>query len=202
MDRLRNHLIGWVLVGAILASLPVYRAALQPRYEWGLFGVTGTGMSAAYPVVLVAAIWAWVTVVLGHRAPGRPFPEMLITWNGLVFSSMLWSAFLHGADMRLRGDALGMDIPLAWIGPALTGVLLGASVYWILRRSGNVAVARWRPRGKLVLALALALTPVIAVLFIQGDGRLHTHFDRAAVILVISQGLVAGAALAPARDKH
>jgi hypothetical protein len=56
MEGLRNHLTGWVLVGAVLASLPAYRAALQPDYEWGLFGVTGTGMSASYAVVLVAAI--------------------------------------------------------------------------------------------------------------------------------------------------
>ena len=131
MDRLRNHLTGWVQVGAILAALPVYRATRQRRYEWGLFGVTGTGRSGGYTVVLVAAIWAWVTVTLGHRAPGRPFPQMLIAWNGLMFVSMVWSAYLHGSEMRLRGDAMGLDIPLAWMGPTLTGALLAASVYWL-----------------------------------------------------------------------
>jgi hypothetical protein len=122
---------------------------------------------------------------------------MLIAWNGLVFVSMVWSAYLYGSDMRLRGDALGMDIPLAWIGPALTGALLAASVYWAVRRPRIAPIARWRPHGKLVLAVASALAPVICVLFRQGDGRLHTDFDRAAVILVIAQGLLAGAALAP-----
>ena len=200
MDRLRNHLTGWVLVGAILAALPVYRAALQPRYEWGLFGVTGTGMSGGYAVVLIAAIWAWVTVTLGYRAPGRPFPRMLIAWNGLMFVSMVWSAYLHGSEMRLRGDAMGLDIPLAWMGPTLTGALLAASVYWASRRPATEPVARWRPRRKLVLAVPSALAPVICMLFLQGDGRLHTNFDRAAVILVIAQGLLAGMALAPARD--
>jgi len=185
-----------------LAALPVYRAALQPRYEWGLFGVTGTGMSAGYAVMLVAAIWAWVTVALGHRAPGRPFPQMLIAWNGLMFVSMVWSACLHGSNMRLRGDALGMDIPLAWIGPALTGALLAASVYWALRRPGIVPDARWRPHGKLLLVVASALAPVICVLFRQGDGRLRTDFDRAAVILVIAQGLLAGVALVPKGSGH
>ncbi|MDX1981251.1 MAG: hypothetical protein SFV51_13350 [Bryobacteraceae bacterium] len=198
MDRIRSHLTGWVLVGAILASLPAYRAALQPRYEWGIFGVAGTGMSAGYAGVLAAVIWAWATVAFGHRAPGRPFPEMLVAWNAFVFLSMVWSAYRHGSDMRLRGDALGMNIPLFWIGPALTGALLAASVYWAIRRPRSTTIVRWQPRGKLMLALALALGPVICVLFRQGDGRTHTDFDRAAVILVIAQGLLTGAGLAPA----
>jgi hypothetical protein len=194
MDRLRQHLTGWVLVGAVLASLPVYRAALQPHYEWGLFGVTGTGMSAGYAVVLAAAIWAWTTVVLGLRAPGRPFPEMLIAWNAFMFGSMAWSAYRHGSSMRLRGDALGMDIPLAWIGPSLTGALLAASVYWAARRSRTLP-APWGPYGKRLLVGSVAITPVIAILFLQSDGRVHTDFDRAAVILVIVQGLIAGKAM-------
>jgi hypothetical protein len=123
---------------------------------------------------------------------------MLIAWNGFVFVSIVWSTYRYGSDMRLRGDALGMEIPLAWIGPILTGALLAASVYWAMRRPRIAPIARWRPRGKLLLAVASALAPVICVLFRQGDGRLHTDFDRAAVILVIAQGLLAGAALGPA----
>ena len=85
---------------------------------------------------------------------------MLIAWNGFLFASMLWSAYLLGPNMRLRGDALGVDIPLTWVGPAITGTLLAASVYWALRRPEIVPIARWRPHGRLMLAIALTLAPV------------------------------------------
>ncbi|MDO8678990.1 MAG: hypothetical protein Q7R30_10565 [Acidobacteriota bacterium] len=196
-DRLLNFLRGWALLTAALPMLIVYRAAVQPRYQWGLFGMFGQGITPGYFVVVAAALLAWAAVVFGtlrSRAAGPLFVALNAVW----FASILIGVIRQGQRMSVRGDALGANINLAIVGPILFGALLMLSAYWWWRR-GNASppavilpLAPWR---RVLLGIALVLLPVIVVLFGLGDGLPHTWKDQLAVVCVIVQVVAVGAAL-------
>lgn len=197
LDRLLNFLLGWALLTAVLPTLIVYRAALQPHYHWGLFGVVGEGVTLGLLFVAAAAMLAWAVVILGNLRT-RPAGPLLIALNTLWFGFVVVGALRLGSRMTLRGDAWGVRINLAVVGPLLFGALLLLSIrwWWTRRAVSRVGVERRLSRTRRVLLrVALALLPVIVVLFAIGDGVHHTWADRLAVLCVIAQCLLLGAAL-------
>lgn len=196
-DRLLNFLLGWALLTAALPTLIVYRAALQPRYHWGLFGIVGQGVTLGLLLVAAAAFLAWSVVVLGSLRTRAAGP-LLIALNTLWFGSIVVGALRLGSQMTFRGDAWGVRTNLAIVGPLLFGVLLLLSIrwWWTRRdRSRVVASLAWSRARRVLFGAALALLPVIVVLFAIGDGTRHTWADRLAVLCVIAQCLFIGAAL-------
>lgn len=205
-DRLLSFLLGWLLFTAALPTLIVYRAALQPKYQWGLYGVMGQGMSAAFFIILGTALLAWTAVVLGSLGARPPFAALLVTVNALWFVSMVIGALRLGSRMTVRGDAWGVRVNVAIIGPLLFGALLLLSIRWWWTRRCRPLVTRLSSPSRMrnvLLGAALALTPIIVVLFASGDGVHHTDKDRVAVVCVIAQCLFLGAGLrraAPTSD--
>ena len=106
-DRLQNLLTGWALFTAILPTLIVYRAALQPRYQWGLFGVAGEGVAAGYFIVVAAAALAWCAVVLGNLWPVAGAPAFIVLY-AVWFTAITIGAVQLGSKMTVRGDAWGI----------------------------------------------------------------------------------------------
>ncbi|MGH7725663.1 MAG: hypothetical protein ACREOU_09560 [Candidatus Eiseniibacteriota bacterium] len=202
-DRLLNFLLGWALLTAALPTLIVYRAAMQPRYQWGLFGIVGEGVTPGLLVIAAAAILAWSAVVLGSvrtHAGGL----LLIGLNALWFTSILVAALRLGSQMTLRGDAYGIRINLAILGPLVFGALLLLSIRWWWTRRQNLVgfealstlkVTLTSGARRVLCVAAVALLPVILVLFAIGDGARHTWADRVAVGCVIVQCLCVLAAL-------
>jgi len=196
-DRLLNFLLGWALLTAALPTLIVYRAALQPRYQWGLFGIAGQGVTLGLLFVAAAALLAWAAVVLGSLRT-RPAGPLLVALNTLWFGFIVVGALRLGSQMTFRGDAWGVRINLAVVGPLLFGALLLLSIrwWWTRRAPSVVAVAFPLSRTRQVLfGAAVTLLPAIVVLFAVGDGVHHTWADRLAVLCVIAQSVFIGAAL-------
>lgn len=200
-DRLLELLYAWTVFTALWPTLIVYRATLQPDYQWGLFGITGTGRSLTYWPVVATSIWAWWIVWLGSRPPRRPFAALLIAWNALLFGSLILALARSANGLQLRGDAWGLRIELSLLGPLISGAFLGLSLTWVWRNRG---ARRQRFKGRtrsarIALTIALLLVPIIAALFLSGGGLLHTVWDRLAVAAVVVQTIALGIGLPPDR---
>ena len=189
---LHSALTAWALFTAVFSMLIIYRAAFNPEYQWGLFGVNGVGMSPAYAFIAAFAAWAWALVVLGERRSPL-FAPMCVGWNAFLFLGMILSVREFGSTMEFRGDAYGIRLNIAFVGPLLTGILLAASLV-LLRRSLKTPVPTVpSPTNRRNLALALGLTPIIALLFFR-VGADHTTRDRVAVALIVTQCIAAASA--------
>lgn len=195
-DRLLNWLLGFAMLTAALPTLIAYRALLQPKYQWGLFGIFGQGATPSLLVIIAAALLAWAAVVFGSLRTRATGP-LLVTLNAVWFASLVWGALQIGSRMTLRGDAWGMRINIAVVGPLAFGVLLLLSIrwWWTRRHRPPGPALHLSPARRYLFIAALALLPVIVALFAMGDGMRHTWMDRAAVVGVIAQCLLLGAAL-------
>ena len=138
-DRLLNFLLAWAMVTAALPTLFVYCAAVQPRYQWGLFGILGQGVTAGLFVIAAAALLAWAAVVLGSLRTLAAGP-LLVVLNAVWFASILIGAIRLGSRMTVRGDAWGVSLNLAVVGPLLFGALLLLSIRWWWTHRGRSSV--------------------------------------------------------------
>lgn len=192
-DRLLETILGWAVFTAVLPTIVLYRAAVQPHYNWGLFGVQGTGPSSGYLVVIAAAALAWYTIVLGFRGARPPFGMLLVLWNSLLFASIIYAVVRFGSAADIRGDAMGIRINVSVIGPVVFGafLLLSALWWWRNRDQNRWSIpAGWPKSARIMFSSALLLVPCIVLLFSQGDGEHHTNMDRIAIALVVTQCLL------------
>lgn len=201
-----NLFLGFTLLTVALPTVVAYRGLLQPAYQWGLFGVRGTGPSGSWWIIASVAAYGWLALSLAHRRPGKRPAAMLWLWHAGLFFNILAHALHHGSAMTLRGDAVGLSLNLAWLGPLCTGLLLLAASLCLRHfcRAAPVPIQPLAPGARRCVGAGLALGPVIAALFLLGDGVRHTHFDRAAIFGVVLQSLLIGAALqnrAPSRPR-
>jgi hypothetical protein len=192
-DRLLEIILGWAVFTAVFPTIVLYRAAVQPHYHWGFFGVQGTGPSSGYLVVIVAAALAWYTIFLGSRGTRPPFGMLLVLWNSSLLASILYAVARFGSSVDFRGDAMGIRIPVSVIGPVIFGAFLMLSALWWWRNRGQerwLVPAGWPKSARIMLGLSLLLAPCIVLLFAQGDGAPHTNMDRIAIVLVVTQCLL------------
>lgn len=192
-----NLLLGFTLVTVALPTVIAYRGACQPDYEWGLFGWRGVGATGTWWIIASLAACGWLTLGLAHRRPGKWTALMLCLWHGGLFVNVLGHALRHGSAMTLHGDAVGLSLNLAWIGPVFAGLLLLMSGLFLHRFwTADPRVFEPLTRGaRGCVGVGLALGPAIATLFLLGDGVNHTTFDRAAILGVILQCLLIGGGL-------
>jgi len=196
--RLLPLLTTWMIFTASFPTILLYRAAVQPNYQWGLFGITGEGLSLGYILIVVASLWAWSTVFLGMQEGRPPFGILLSIWNAFLTASMIVGVLRFGSSLDIRGDAMGLRVNIAVVGPLLCGVILLLSLFWWWgHRNDHAPSARfqWPRSSKILLGVVLALVPVIVALFVLGDGLVHTSMDRWAIGLIIVQCILTAMAL-------
>ena len=180
-DVILEQVLGFNWMMAAPPTLIAWRATIQPHYQWGLFGVTGEGTSAQYFLLILPLVaLGWANFTVGARRPeARVFPLLLLAWNGIWSGASLYGAITLGDRMTMRGDALGVSVPVNVIAPVASGTLLALSIYWIAARRGRVRTVEDNERVvRLLIIAGLALAPVIAALFAvgahQGGGK-HTN---------------------------
>lgn len=196
-----DFLLGFTLVTVALPTVITYRGLFQPRYEWGLFGLKGVGAGAPWWLIALAAAGGWLILGLGYRRPGRLAAGVLCLWHGALLANVLGHVLKGGATMTLRGDAIGMSVPLSLLGPLFTAVLFATSAFHLYRFWRIEPPSPDSPTGpaKGMLATGLLLTVVIALLFLQGDGARHGVLDRLAILGVVLQCLLIGGGLQSSR---
>lgn len=199
-QHLLEPLLAVVLFTAMLPTIVVYRAAIQPDYTWGLFSFSGTGVVEAYWGVVAVAVFCWIVLFLGLARPRFPFHLSLLLWAILLFGTLLYGMVRR--DAELRGDAWGIELGVGWGVLLVAAAVLIATIFWAIAdmRSSRIHPATLISRERVTIALALA--PFIGLLFFLGDGEIHTVFDRIAIGLVVVQGIVAATAFRASSEKQ
>jgi hypothetical protein len=106
---------------------------------------------------------------------------------------MLWLAFwlastIHNVlgapdDYRFRGDTLGLDISLAWVGPGFGLVMLALAALWAFR-APEIQVPPLAVVNRMLLAAFVLLIPVQYALLSAGRGQ--DNFDVAGVVVTLA----------------
>ncbi len=202
-DWLLRVLLTWTSLTFLIAWLPFVRSAMDgDTYTWGFgwwgFAAGGTGLTAQYwlPAVLVAL---GVTLLwFGSRGARTPFHWLLLAWHTALFTSFSYQSWANPDDFRFQGDTAGIDFSIAWVGPAITGAFLVASIFWVvrdLRKADRGQVPPWTRANTMGLGSLIALLPVQFVLLRFGPTSGST--DVIGVLITVFQWMLLPTALTP-----
>src|SRR5215475_14707175 len=104
-----------------------------------------------------------ILMYLGWRGAKRPFHWLLLLWHLPLSIGVTSIALRFPDDFRFRGDTLGVDVSLAWVGPLLFGGFALLSVIWVirdLRRNQPQVILPLQGANHILLAIMLSLLPV------------------------------------------
>ncbi len=198
-DRLLIALLVWTSVTTLVFWLPLVRGAFDGAgYQWALGSVGGTGVRGDYWLPLLGSALAIVTIVLGWRGARQPFHWLLLAWHGLLTVAAVTLAVTDPEGFELRGDTLGISIPLALLGPLIFGLPLLAAVFWVrrdLRRHREPGSLPWARTSTVLLAVLLGALPVQFLLLRFGPPG--SAADKVGVVVTVAQWLCLGPALRP-----
>lgn len=127
---------------------------------------------------------------------------LLLIWTIPSFIDATYNAIRFPENYRFRGDTLGVDVSLAWVGPLFFGGLAALSVVWVIRdlrqRQARETPA-WNRANTILFAIAIALLPVQFALLRFGEP--HGTTDQIGVLLTIAQWVILNMAFAPRERK-
>ena len=202
-DRILKAILIWTAVTMILVWLPLVRCLMDGEsYQWGrsFWGMQfeGSGLRGDYWLLVVQALLGTTLLYLGWRGAQQPFHWLLLLWHVPLGVQALYDSITSPEDYRFRGDTLGVDVSLAWIGPLFFGGFALLSIVWVVRdlkRRREKVIVEWTRANRLFLLLALCLLPIQFVLLRFGEP--HGPRDQVGVILTMVQWLLINWALLP-----
>ena len=199
-DRLLTWIIGWTtLLTGILFWLPLCRGLIEgDEYQWGLApGIGGRGTGGAYGLVMVGAVYALALLYLGRRGARMPFHLLLLAFHLPLTAAVIRAAIANPGDFRFEGASLGLDIPLAVIGPATFGLFAALALLWVARdlirrQPRRLAPWRWTRVNVIRIVVFAALVPLQIYLL---RGPLGSAREIVGVLLTVSQWFLLNRAL-------
>ena len=202
-DRLPKAILIWTMITMIIVWLPLVRGLMDGEsYQWGNsfwgFQVGGQGVHGQYWLLLLQALFGITLLYLGWRGARQPFHWLLLLWHIPLAVQATYDAISSPEDYRFRGDTLGVDVSLAWVGPLLFGGFALLSVLWVirdLRRGREKAIPEWNRANYVLLLIAVSLLPLQFVLLRFGEP--HGPKDQAGVILTMLQWVLINLGLFP-----
>jgi hypothetical protein len=202
-DRLLKAILVWTMLTLIIVWLPLVRGLMDgDSYQWGNsffgFDVGGHGLHGDYWVLLLEATFGLILLYLGWRGARQPFHWMLLLWHIPLGLQAAYNALSSPEDYRFRGDTLGVDVSLAWVGPLFFGGFALLSILWVIRdiKSGQKRdLPQWTQVNWLLLLIAVSLLPVQFVLLRFGPQ--HGPGDQAGVLLTMLQWVLINLGLFP-----
>jgi len=200
-DRLLRVLLYWTAVTTLVFWLPFVRGAFDgPTYEWGLSaGLHGAGVHGDYWLPALGSALALATLWLGWRGARLPFHILLVLWHGALAALVTAASVVGRGELRLRGDTLGIDVPLDIAGPVLFGAVGLTALYWAardLRARRPHTAPPWTRANTVRLAGLAALLP-IQFLTLRLGAPAGGPLDPIGVLLTIAQWLALGWAIRP-----
>jgi len=193
-ERLLHALLVLAALTTLVFWLPTIRGAFDgASYEWGLFGLHGTGMGGHYIWVVAGSVFGLAIQYLGWRGARPPAHALLTAWYLFLLVGAIYLTTSHPADFRFRGDTMGIDFSLGWIAPLVLAAAVAGTVYtWIHRSEPDNAPLSWTRRNTFWAALIVILLPVQFVLLRTGEPSGMS--DQAGVILTVAQWVLLGRA--------
>jgi hypothetical protein len=191
------------MITLLIVWLPLVRGFMDgDSYQWGSsfwgFQLGGRGLHGDYWVLLLQAAFGITLLYLGWRGAQQPFHWLLLLWHVSLGAQATYDAISSPEDYRFRGDTLGVDVSLAWVGPLFFGGFALLSVFWVirdLRRGREKAIPEWNHTNRILLLLAISLLPIQFVLLRYGEQ--HGTTDQIGVILTMLQWLLINLGLFP-----
>lgn len=164
-------------------------------YEWGhsFLGKNygGRGLGGQYWLVALQAIIAVALVCLGWRGARQPFHWLLLSWNTSGAVNAFYNTINFPEDYRFRGDSLGVDVSVAWVGPIFWTALTLLSILWVardLKRHRAKETPAWTRTNWVLLAIVVSLLPIQFLLLRFGEP--HGTKDQIGVVLTMFQWLL------------
>jgi hypothetical protein len=202
-DRLLKAILIWTMITLLIVWLPLVRGFMDgDSYQWGSsfwgFQFGGRGLHGDYWVLLLQAAFGITLLYLGWRGAQPPFHWLLLLWHIPLGVQATYDAISSPEDYRFRGDTLGVDVSLAWVGPLFYGGFALLSVLWVirdLRRGREKALPEWNHANRILLLLAISFLPIQFVLLRYGEP--HGTTDQIGVILTMLQWLLINLGLFP-----
>lgn len=202
-DRILKTILVWTMITTILVWLPFVRSLMDGEsYSWGrtFWGMQfdGYGVRGDYWLLVVQVVFVITLLYLGWRGARQPFHWMLLLWHVPIGLQAFYDSYSSPEDYRFRGDTLGVDVSLAWVGPLLFGGVALLSFFWVARdlmRTRESVVVEWTRANRIFLLIALSLLPIQYVLL--GFGEQHGPTDQVGVILTMCQWVIINGALLP-----
>lgn len=190
-DRVAQIALSFFSLTTVVFWLATVRGAFEPSYQWGLFGLSGRGMRGDYWFPLIGAFGALAVLAGGWRCRRWAFTT-LAAWSVLVLGAVIAAGVSNPNDFRFRGDTLGIDVSLVWLGPPLfaAGAAVSLLAAWRAYRRAPVAAAAWNVRNSRWLATLAAALPIQLVLLrFEIAGSLS---DQIGVLVTVAQWLMVG----------
>ena len=202
-DRILRAILVWTAITMILVWLPLVRGVMDGEsYQWGrsFWGMQfgGSGLRGDYWLLVIQALFGITLLYLGWRGAQQPFHWLLLLWHVPLGVQAFYDSITSPEDYRFRGDTLGVDVSLAWVGPMFFGGFALLSVFWVvrdLRKRREKVVVEWTRANRIFLLIVLALLPIQFMLLRFGPP--HGPGDQAGVILTMVQWLLINWALLP-----
>jgi hypothetical protein len=202
-DRLLKAILIWTMLTFLLTWLPLVRGLMDgDSYQWGNsfwgFQLGGRGAHGHYWVLVLQALFGIALLYLGWRGAQQPFSWLLLLWHIPLGVQATYDAFSSPEDYRFRGDSLGVDVSLAWVGPLFFGGFALLSILWVVRNlklRRERVVLEWARANHVLLLVAVALLPIQFVLLRFGEP--HGTGDQLGVILTMLQWVLINLGLYP-----
>lgn len=204
-DRILKTILILIAIPMITIWLPLVRGLMDgPTYEWGgrYWGVLfrGSGTDGDYWILPFLAAFSITLLYLGWRGARLPFHWLLLLWTVPFAFEATFYAVSYPERYRFRGDTLGVDVSLAWVGPLFWGGLALLSILWVvrdLRRGESRPAPEWATINRLLLGISLLLVPVQFGLLRFGEP--HGATDKVGVILTMFQWALVSLSFVPWR---
>ncbi len=202
-DRLLKAILIWTMITMVIVWLPLIRGVMDgDSYEWGnsFWGMQagGHGVHGQYWLLLLQAIIGIAVLYFGWRGARQPFHWLLLLWHLPLGAQAIYDAISSPEDYRFKGDTLGVDVSLAWVGPLFFGGFALLSVLWVirdLRSERDRTTPEWQRANYVLLLIAVSLLPIQFLLLRFGEQ--HGPGDQAGVILTMCQWLLINLGLFP-----
>ena len=202
-DRLLKAILIWTMLTLIIVWLPFVRGLMDgDSYQWAnsFWGkqIGGQGVHGDYCILLVQAVVGIAVVYLGWRGARQPFHWLLLLWLIPLAVQACYDSFTAPEEYRFRGDTLGVDVSLAWVGPLLYGGFGLLAIVWVIRdlRSGREKVSpEWSRLSRVLLLIAVVLLPIQFILLRFGEQ--HGPRDQVGVILTMLQWVLINLSFVP-----
>lgn len=143
-------------------------------------------MSGDYWFPLLTVLGSLAVMAGGWR--GRSWAFIVIAaWSVVTLIAVIVAAVTYADDFRFRGDAMGINVPLAWIGPLLFGVGSVVSIIaaWRAYKRPVVVSVPWNARNWRWLAGMAAVLPIQFILLRLGDAQ--SLADQIGVLITVTQ---------------
>ena len=202
-DKLLKAILIWTAISLILIWLPLVRGFMDGDSDqwrnslWG-FDIGGHGMHGHYWILVLQGLYGIALLYLGWRGAKQPFHWLLLLWHFALATQAIYNSITFPDEYRFRGDTLGVDVSLAWVGPVLFGGFALLSLLWVIRDmkdSGGRIAPQWTRANRILLLVAVCFLPLQFLLL--RFGVQHGPNDQIGVILTMLQWILINLGLYP-----